>query len=90
MEASLEPRISIITLGVSDLQRSLRFYQDGLRLPFQDSSDEIAFFGTSGTWLAIHPRSMLGQDAGAQPDGHGFPGFTLAHNVRTREDVEEE
>jgi catechol 2,3-dioxygenase-like lactoylglutathione lyase family enzyme len=71
----MEPRISIITLGVSDMQRSLRFYRDGLRLPLRDSSDEIAFFGTSGTWLAIHPRSMLAQDAAVQPDAMGFLGL---------------
>ena len=85
----MEPRISIITLGVSDMQRSIRFYQDGLRLPLRESAEEIAFFETSGTWLALHPRSMLAQDAAADSDGQGFPGFTLAHNVRTSEEVDQ-
>jgi catechol 2,3-dioxygenase-like lactoylglutathione lyase family enzyme len=85
----MEPRISIITLGVSDLARSVRFYRDGLGLPLrQDSGDEIAFFETRGTWLALFPRAALAEDAAVPADGAGFPGFTLAHNVRSRDEVD--
>lgn len=84
----MEPRISLITLGVSDLERSIRFYRDGLGLPMRDSgAADIAFFETKGTWLALFPRDLLAEDANASPGGSGFPGFTLAHNVRTREEV---
>lgn len=84
----MEPRISIITLGVSDLQRPITFYRDGLRLPQRPSSPTIAFFETRGTWLALYPRAALAEDAHVDPSGEGFPRFTLAHNVRTREDVD--
>ncbi len=85
----MEPRISIITLGVSDLARSVRFYRDGLGLPLrEEGSDAIAFFETRGTWLALYPRDALADDAAVPPDGSGFPGFTLAHNVRSREEVD--
>lgn len=85
----MEPRISIITLGVSDLARSVRFYGDGLGLPLREGSgDVIAFFQTRGTWLALFPRDVLAADATVPSDGSGFPGFTLAHNVRSREEVD--
>ncbi|MBI5251515.1 MAG: VOC family protein [Desulfomonile tiedjei] len=84
----MEPRISIITLGVSNLERSISFYRDCLGLPMRESSPEIAFFETKGTWLALFPRDLLADDAGTPPEGSGFRGFTLAHNVRTRGEVD--
>ena len=84
----MEPRISIITLGVSDLARSVQFYRDGLGLPLREESDVIAFFETRGTWLALFPREALAADANVSPESSGFPGFTLAHNVRSREEVD--
>jgi uncharacterized protein len=86
----VEPRISIIALGVSDLDRSVQFYRDGLKLPIRPGTQGIAFFETNGTWLSLYPREKLAEDAHV-PDtgsGSGFRGFTLAHNVRTRQDVE--
>jgi catechol 2,3-dioxygenase-like lactoylglutathione lyase family enzyme len=85
---SMEPRLSIITLGVADLERSVRFYRDGLGLPRRESAPEIAFFTTRGTWLALYGRKELAEDAGVPPAGNGFPGFALAHNVRSREEVD--
>ena len=86
----MEPRISIITLGVADLQRSVRFYRDGLGLPLRDDgSESIAFFETSGTWLSLYPRDALADDIGIPTDGTGFSGVTLAHNVRSKSEVDE-
>ncbi len=85
----MEPRISIITLGVSNLERATRFYRDGLGLPMRGEGGEgIAFFETSGTWLALFPSDSLAEDARVSPEGEGFSRFTLAHNVRSREDVD--
>ena len=86
----MEPRISLITLGVKDLGRSVRFYREGLGLPLREGGDVsvVAFFETRGTWLALFPREALAADAGVPADGAGFPGFSLAHNVRTREEVD--
>jgi hypothetical protein len=84
----MEPRITLITLGVADLPRAVRFYRDGLGLPQRPSPDTVAFFETRGTWLSLFPRTELGADAGVPVAGSGFAGFTLAHNVRTPEEVE--
>ncbi len=85
----MEPRISIITLGVTDLPRAVEFYRDGLGLPLYDENTEsIAFFQNRGTWLALYPREALAADVGIDAQGSGFSGVTLAHNVRTREEVD--
>jgi len=84
----MDPRISIITLGVADLERSIRFYRDGLGLPMREGSVGIAFFMTKGTWLALYPREALAADANQSPTGSGFNGFTLAHNLRSKEEVD--
>lgn len=84
----MEPRITLITLGVSDLERSTRFYRDGLGLPQQKGPQGIAFFETRGTWLALYPRAALAEDATVSTEGGGFRGFTIAHNVRSPEEVD--
>ena len=86
----MEPRISIITLGVTDLARSVEFYRDGLGLVLYDENTEsIAFFQNRGTWLALYPREALAADVGISTEGSGFSGVTLAHNLRSREEVDE-
>ena len=87
----MEPRISLITLGVHDLGRSLRFYRDGLGFPTTRSPDQgIIFFQTGGVCLALYPFDELAKDV--SPDflvpRSKFPGITIAHNVRRREEVD--
>jgi len=84
----LEPRISLVTLGVSNLEQSTRFYRDVLRLPLLNSPPTISFFEMGKTWLALYPRELLAADAGVSSAGPGFPGFALAHNVRSEADVD--
>jgi catechol 2,3-dioxygenase-like lactoylglutathione lyase family enzyme len=85
----MEARISIITLGVSDLQRSVAFYRDGLGLPTTFKEGEgIAFFQLKGTWLALFPWGELAKDAGLPPERARFGGITLAHNVESKERVD--
>src|SRR5688500_9351318 len=88
----MQPRISIITLGVQDLERSLRFYRDGLGFPTTRTADQgIIFFKTSGVCLALYPYDLLARDVGDEFAAlrSKFPGITLAHNVRTREEVDQ-
>ena len=84
----MEPRVSLITLGVADLERSIRFYRDGLGLPRREGPEGIAFFETRGTWLSLYPREALAQDATVSSEGSGFRGFSLAHNVESPEAVD--
>lgn len=84
----MEPRISIITLGVSDLSRAISFYRDGLGLPMRSANDRIAFFDLQGVQLALYPMGALAEDAAVPPERSGFSGITLAQCVRTREDVD--
>ncbi len=93
----MEPRISLITLGVADLQRSLRFYRDGLGWPTTRTAQQgIIFFQSSGVCLALYPYGELAQDVfGPSAEGVDaaqkprFTGITLAHNVRRREEVDQ-
>ena len=86
----MEPRISLITLGVSDLERSLRFYRDGLGWPVSGASvaGVVAFLHTRGAVLALWSRRDLAADANIPDGGSGFGGIALAHNVRAKEEVD--
>ena len=87
----MEPRITIISLGVKDFDRSLRFYRDGLGfITKAKEGDPIAFFQTSGARLALYPLDKLAEDISpsVKPSAPGsFGGITLAHNTRTKEEV---
>ena len=84
----MEPRISLVTLGVRDLEQATRFYRDTLGLPQLDSPPGISFFELGKTWLSLYPRHELAADAEVPDDGRGFSGFTLAHNVRSAAEVD--
>lgn len=88
----MQPRISIVTLGVTDLQRSYDFYHHGLGFPTTRTPESgIIFFQTGGTCLALYPYDKLAEDIA--PDFPNervrFPGITLAHNTRTKVEVDE-
>ena len=84
----MQPRISMITLGVEDLEAAVTFYQQGLGLSrMEPYSDEIAFFDLNGTWLGLYPWEKLAEDATVPPEGTGFRGVALAHNVKSKEEV---
>ena len=85
----MKPRISMITLGVSDLETSITFYQGGLGFPKMESPPEVAFFTLNGSWLGLYARESLAQDALVSPEGNGFGGFALAHNVASESDVDQ-
>ena len=84
----MEQRISLVTLGVADLERSSRFYE---RLGWQRSAvkaEGVVFFQAGGMALALYPRWELAKDANVVADGQGFAGIALAYNARSRNEVD--
>ena len=91
----MKPRISFITLAVDDLERSLRFYRDGLGLATEGIIGQkfehgaVAFFDLqSGLKLAIWPRTSLSHDTGVPLSRPCPTEFALAHNVASRAEVD--
>ena len=77
------------TLGGRDLPRAIDFYQKGLGFPKMESPPEVAFFTLNGTWLGLYGREALAADAQISPDGSGFSGVALAHNVTSEAEVDD-
>ncbi len=87
----MQPRISIITLGVNDLERATAFYEEGLGLPRHPFEGQISFFALNGTWLALYPWEALAEDAqvpSGQAAGESFRGVTLAHTMDSKDGVD--
>jgi catechol 2,3-dioxygenase-like lactoylglutathione lyase family enzyme len=84
----MQPRISMITLGVRDLEASIRFYATGLGFPKVESEPAVAFFSLNGSWLGLYGHDALAKDANVPKEGHGFGGFALAHNVHSESEVD--
>ena len=91
----MKPRITVITIGVDDLERSLRFYQDGLGLPTQGiigkefEHGAVAFFDLeAGLKLAIWPRKGVSHDSGIPLSSPSHTEFTLGHNVSSKAEVD--
>jgi catechol 2,3-dioxygenase-like lactoylglutathione lyase family enzyme len=87
----VQPHVAVITLGVRDLARARRFYVDGLGWPVQQEDHNWVCFllGDGSSALALYPWDELAEDARVSPDGSGFRGVTLAHNVRSKTRVDE-
>lgn len=84
----MKPRISMITLGVKDLDVAVKFYETGLGLPRRESPPEVAFFELNGSWLGLYGREELAEDATVSAEGSGFEGFALAHNLASEAEVD--
>jgi uncharacterized glyoxalase superfamily protein PhnB len=82
----MEQRISIVTLGVDDLRRARRFYE-ALGWEGQEV-EETAFFQAGGMALVLWGREKLADDSGVADDGASWGGIALAHNVRSRAEVD--
>ena len=92
----MKPRISLLTLGVDDLERALRFYRDGLGLSTpgivgkEFEYGAVAFFEfQSGLRLALWPRSSIGRDTGLPPTPSSPTDFTIAQNVGSPQEVDQ-
>jgi hypothetical protein len=84
----MEQRVSLVTLGVADIERSRRFYEDGLGWKRGNKEESVVFFQLPGSILALWSRASLAEDAGLPEAGSGFGGIALAYNARSREDVD--
>lgn len=92
----MEPRITVLTLGVADLERSLGFYRDGLGLPTDGiigrefEHGAVAFFKLSGgLTLALWSQEDIAHDTGIPLTPVSSTAFTIGYNVRRREEVDE-
>lgn len=85
----MRQKLTIVTLGVSDLTKSRNFYQDGLGwTPSSASQERIIFFDLGGVGLALFPVDELAKDAAVSSERSGFSGITLAHNAKSIEEVD--
>jgi catechol 2,3-dioxygenase-like lactoylglutathione lyase family enzyme len=84
----MDQRLSLVTLGVADLARARRFYEEGLGWKRGNENPDVAFYQMPGMIFALWSRSALARDAGAADSGAAFSGMALAYNARTREEVE--
>jgi len=84
----MEQRVSIITLGVADLDRSRKFYEHLGWRRSMTNTEGVVFFQAGGVVLALYPRADLAKDANLAPDGQDFGGVTLAYNTRTHDEVD--
>lgn len=91
----MRPRISLVTLGVDDLERAVAFYRDGLGLPTkgivgqEHEHGAVAFFELqAGLGLALWPRRSLAHDAGLPQSPASPTDFCIAHNVGSRDEVD--
>jgi len=84
----MDQRVSLITLGVADLARARRFYEDGLGWRRGNTEDSVAFYQLPGAVLGLWPRAALAKDAGVVDDGAAFGGVALAYNARSKEEVD--
>ncbi|MDQ2783032.1 MAG: VOC family protein [Actinomycetota bacterium] len=82
----MEQRLSLVTLGVSDLDRAREFYE---RLGWRPTgpTQDVVFFQTGGMVVGLWGRAELAQDTGVT-DGGGWGGVTLAHNLRSPDEVD--
>ncbi len=83
----MNPRISMITLGVRDLPKSIAFYE-ALGFPRLESPPTVAFFQLNGSWLGLFGWDELAEDAQVSQHGEGFRGVALAHNVSSEAEVD--
>ncbi|WP_395728744.1 VOC family protein [Nakamurella sp.] len=83
----MEPRISLITLGVRDVARARAFYETLGFVASPSSNESVTFFAAGGAVLGLFGWDALAQDAGVPAAGDGFRAVTIAHNVRDKAEV---
>jgi catechol 2,3-dioxygenase-like lactoylglutathione lyase family enzyme len=84
------PRMTVITLGVSDLARSTAFYREIFSTAPITENEGVTFIPLPGVWLSLYPLEKLAEDIGKEvklPNPGEFRGFTLAYNARSKEEI---
>lgn len=84
----MEQRLSVVTLGVADLERSRRFYEDGLGWRRTGAHPEVVFFQAGGLVIGLFGRDDLAKDASLTPEGEGFRALALGYNSRSKDEVD--
>jgi len=84
----MEQRVSIIMLGVADLNRSREFYEHMGWRKSMAQTEGVVFFQAGGMALALYPRQELAKDANIAAEVQGFSGMSLAYNARNRDEVD--
>lgn len=85
----MRQKLTLVTLGVRDLQKSISFFEEGLGWKRSSASQEgVAFFQLNGMVLSLFGRKELAADANVPEAGSGFPAFTLALNAKDRAEVD--
>lgn len=85
----MEQRLTIIGLGVDDLEASAHFYEEVFGWQKTSASNEnIRFYQLNGILLSLYPRQKLAEDAQVSSQGTGFKAFSLAYNTRSEEEVD--
>ena len=82
-------RVTILTLGVADLEKATKFYKAVLGTPPNTSYEGVTFIELPGTWISLYPLENLAKDISPEVpvNRSGFSGITLAHNASSRDDV---
>jgi uncharacterized protein len=83
----MDPRINVITLGVKDIKKSKKFYEDLGFAASSISNEHLIAFQMVGIVLCLYPIKLLSEDATVDSKGEGFRGITLAYNVSNKEEV---
>jgi len=84
------PRMTVITLGVADLERATAFYREIFSTPPNTQNEGVTFITLPGVWLSLYPLEKLAEDIGEEvrlPSPSTFRGFTLAYNARSKEEI---
>jgi catechol 2,3-dioxygenase-like lactoylglutathione lyase family enzyme len=85
----MKPKISLITLGVKDIEKSLSFYRDGLGFEAHEykEGDDHVMFKMESSWLGLFPLDKLAEGAKVPADKGSFSGIVFAHNVVSEDEV---